>query len=200
MAQAIAQGSEFYRSKFSAANFMEQTLTGKVFEECDFKNCNFAAVNLARCKFVNCGFEGCDFSNMTVPESKFMNVSFEECKLSGVDWTRAEWSAFPKFPHLQFHRCILSQSSFFGLTLEQLVLVDCKAHEVDFRQGNFSRGNFTRSDLARSRFCRTCLMEADFTDASNYDVDLRNNEIRWSKFSRQEALRLLYSFEIELVD
>lgn len=200
MAQAIAEGSEFYGSKFNAVKLPEQTLTGKIFEECDFKHCNFAAANLARCKFVNCGFEECDFSKMTVPESRFMNVSFQECKLSGVDWTRAGWSTFPKFPHLQFHRCVLSHSSFFGLNLEQLVLVDCKAHEVDFRQGNFSRGNFTRSDLARSLFSRTCLTEADFTEASNYDVDLRNNEIRWSKFSRREALRLLYSFEIELVD
>jgi uncharacterized protein YjbI with pentapeptide repeats len=200
MAEAIAQGNEFYRTKFSGVNLTEQTLTGKIFEECDFKSCHFEAVNLERCKFVNCSFAECDFSNLAVPGSKFTNVSFNECKLPGVDWTKATWSTFPKFPHLQFHRCVISHSSFLGLSLEQLVVAGCRAHQVDFRQGNFSRGNFTRSDLARSLFCRTCLLEADFTDASNYDVDLRNNEIRWSKFSRQEAVRLLYSFEIELVD
>jgi uncharacterized protein YjbI with pentapeptide repeats len=200
MAQLIEDESQFYMKKFSELKMSNRTLTGSTFEECDFKSCDFSGVTLVKCKFVNCGFVDCNLGNVKVPESKFRNVSFNQSKVIGVEWNKATWPAFPQFPHLQFHQCVVSNSSFYGLNLAGLVLVDCAAHEVDFREGNFSRGNFSHSDLARSLFSKTCLAEADFTDALNYDVDVRDNEIRWSKFSRIQAVRLLYSFDIELVD
>jgi fluoroquinolone resistance protein len=40
----------------------------------------------------------------------------------------------------------------------------------------------------------------DFTEAVNYDSDVREDEVRKAKFSRCEAVRLLYKFDIELVD
>lgn len=200
MVQLIDDDSQFYMKKFNDLNLTKQTLTGITFEECDFKSCAFPDVTLAKCKFMNCGFVDCNLTNVKVPESAFRNVSFNQSKVIGVEWNKAAWPTSPQFPHLQFHQCVVSNSSFYGLKLEGLVLADCTAHEVDFREGNFSRGNFTHSDLARSLFAKTCLAEADFTDALNYDVDVRNNEIRLSKFSRIQAVRLLYSFEIELVD
>jgi fluoroquinolone resistance protein len=196
----IDDDSQFYMKKFRHLNLAKRTLTGITFEECDFRSCELPDVTLVNCNFLNCGFVDCNLANVRVPGSRFHNVSFSDSKVTGVDWDKAAWPTLPQFPHLQFHQCVVSNSSFHGLSLEGLVLVECTAHEVDFRDGNFSRGNFTHSDLARSRFSKTCLTEADFTDALNYDVDVRNNEIRWSKFSRIQAVRLLYSFEIELVD
>jgi fluoroquinolone resistance protein len=200
MAQSIGKDDEFYLKKFSALNLTEETFSGRIFEECTFKDCNFGAVTFNKCKFVDCGFTDCNLSNLRVPESRFLNVTFEQCKVIGIDWVRAAWPKFAQFPQLQFHKCILNDSSFFGLRLEEIVLSECRAHEVDFREGNFSRGNFTYADLARSLFGRTCLVDADFTEAINYDIDVLDNELRRSKFTRHEAVRLLRSFEIELVD
>jgi fluoroquinolone resistance protein len=181
-------------------NPLVKGLKGRTFEECDFRNSNFAAVTFSDCQFINCVFTDCDLRNIRVPASRFRNVCFQHCNVAGVNWTEAVWDTFPPFPHLRFHGCTLNNSSFFGLNIEEIVLADCQVHQVDFREGNFSRGNFTKSDLARSSFSRTWLSEADFTNAINYDVDIRNNEMRCSKFSRHQANRLLQSFAIELVD
>jgi len=44
------------------------------------------------------------------------------------------------------------------------------------------------------------LTGTDFTEATNYNIDIYFNEIKRAKFSRYEAVRLLNSLGIELVD
>ncbi|WP_281662138.1 MULTISPECIES: pentapeptide repeat-containing protein [Halomonadaceae] len=95
---------------------------------------------------------------------------------------------------------VLNDSSFYGLSLQDLVLEECKAHNVDFREGDFSNSNFTYSDLSGCFFVNTNLTGADFSEASDYNIDIYRNIIKKAKFSRFEAVRLLDSLEIELVD
>lgn len=84
--------------------------------------------------------------------------------------------------------------------MKDLVLEECKAHDVDFREGDFSCSNFTYTDLSGSLFSNSNLSGADFSEASNYDINIYQNVIKQAKFSRFEAVRLLDSLEIELVD
>ena len=63
----------------------------------------------------------------------------------------------------------------------------------------FVRG-FSHTDLTHSLFGRACLTEADFTEAVNYDIDVRDNEVGKCKFSRYEAVRLLYGYDIEVIE
>lgn len=51
-----------------------------------------------------------------------------------------------------------------------------------------------------SLFNKTILNRADFTDAVNYQINILQNEVTKAKFSRFEALNLLHSLDIELVD
>ncbi len=74
------------------------------------------------------------------------------------------------------------------------------AHHVDFREGDFSNANFTYTDFTGCLFGNTNLTGADFSDATGYDIDIYQNVIKRAKFSRFEAVRLLDSLEIELVD
>ena len=90
--------------------------------------------------------------------------------------------------------------SFFRLGLEQIVLKECKAHGVDFREGNFRGSNFTSTDFSGSMFNKTNLIGANFTNAINYNINIYLNDIKKAKFSRYEAVRLLDSIGIELVD
>ena len=87
-----------------------------------------------------------------------------------------------------------------GLKLDEMVLEGCKAQDVDFREGKFNRANFSYSDFRHSLFGRTELMEADFSEATDYDIDIFNNKIKGAKFSRDEAIRLLNGLDITLVD
>ena len=76
----------------------------------------------------------------------------------------------------------------------------CKAHNVDFREGDFSNSNFTYAELSGASFVNTNLSGADFSEATGYDINIYQNTIKKARFSRFEAARLLDCLEIELVD
>lgn len=165
-----------------------------------FQNCEFTGATFRKCSFINCTFSQCNLSVIKVPQSQFINTNFSECKMIGVDWSRAAWPRLVFSISLQFHQCILDGSSFLGLTLDEMVLEECKAHDVDFREASFCRAIFRTTDFAQSLFDKTNLSSADFSEATNYDIDIFNNKISKAKFSRYEASRLLNSLDIELVD
>ena len=132
--------------------------------------------------------------------SKFSEVEFSDCKLVGVDWTRAEWPQLALSSSLVFRNCILSDGSFFGLQLSETILENCKAHDIDLREADFSESNFRGTDFRHSLFHRTNLAGADFEDAHSFTIDVTTNEIQRARFCRDEAVNLLLSLDIELVD
>ncbi|MGL5391087.1 MAG: pentapeptide repeat-containing protein, partial [Shewanella sp.] len=170
------------------------------FEDCDFHDCHFSESTWRKCQFIDCRFVRCNLSLVKVPLCQFSGVAFVECKLVGIDWTRAAWSPLSFATPFSFAQCILNDGSFLGLTLDEITIEACKAHDVDFREGSFKRANFTHTDFSHSLFGHTVLLEADFSEASNYDIDIFNNKIKGAKFSRDQALRLLHGLDIELVD
>ena len=137
---------------------------------------------------------------MSVKNSRFNNVSFKDCKLLGIDWTRATWPNLSIDSQLKFEKSVLNDSSFFGLKLPNLKLIECRCIEVDFSDGDFNHGDFSYSDLSASLFRQTNLTKANFAEALNYSIDIENNRITGAKFSRHEAVSLLQSLNIELVD
>ncbi len=60
---------------------------------------------------------------------------------------------------LKFQRCILNDASFFGLTLNELTLDECKLHDVEFREGNFESSTMCYCDFTHSLFMRTNLQK-----------------------------------------
>lgn len=196
----LASNSDYFDQSFSKLDFSASRLEGTSFEECEFKHCNFTSARLTRCKFINCTFSHCNLSVMEIIGSRFTEISFDECKLSGIDWTRAHWPAFSLAPELQFTKSILTNTSFFGLTLRGLKLEECRLNEVDFRECDLSSAEIIRCDLAGSLFSNTNLREADFTDSWDFQIDVLNNAVARAKFSRLEAVSLLESLGIELVD
>jgi len=192
--------NEYFSEDFDNLDLAEQEISSKVFEECTFTNGNFKETVFRSCKFVDCKFEKCDLSIVKLNYSRFSDVVFEECKMIGVNWTTVAWPNFTMCAPIKFFRCILNDSTFLGLSLEEIVIEACKAHDVDFRDGNFSQASFTSSDFTNSLFNKTNLTGADFIDATNYYIDIYQNEIKSAKFCRQEAISLLDSLGIELVD
>jgi fluoroquinolone resistance protein len=191
---------QFVSEIFQGISADGQTLRGKLFEDCGFIGCNLADATFIDCKFVDCTFTNCNLSNMKVGGTRFSSVEFIESKVLGIDWTRATWPRVAVGAPLKFRKSILSDSTFFGLTLEEMVVEDCRAHGVDFRDANLSRGIFCRTDLRNALFGKTNLIEADFSGATDYAIDVFDNQIERARFTRDEALSLLDSLGIELVD
>src|SRR6187431_523865 len=196
----IENSNEYLSKTFDGLDATGESFTEIVFENCIFQQCNFSDRRFYKCKFVDCVFTASNLSNINVDYSKFFDTSFNQSKLVGVDWTKADWPRFNFTAPISFNECIINDSSFFGLALSELVLEHCKAHDVDFRSGTFTKAKFSYTDFTNSLFMKTNLREADFSEAENYDIDIFNNEIKAARFSRHEAVRLLNSLDIELVD
>jgi uncharacterized protein YjbI with pentapeptide repeats len=198
--KGFSDADEFVSEIFHGISVKSQTLSNKLFEDCGFIGCDFSDATLSNCKFVDCTFTNCNCCNLRIHDTRFANIEFIESKLLGIDWTRAKWPRIVMSAPLKFHKSVISDCTFFGLTLEETVIEECKAHGVDFREANFARSNFRHTDFLNALFGKTSLEEADFSFATNYSIDVFENRIERGRFSRDEALSLLDSLGIELVD
>ncbi|MBR9828088.1 MAG: pentapeptide repeat-containing protein [Oceanospirillales bacterium] len=196
----VDNDTHYFEVSFDKQVQIPSTLNGAEFEACTFTECDFSSAVFTRCKFIDCTFTRCNLSLLSIPYSRFFEVNFIECKLVGVDWTRADWPSFNRDAELVFRRCILNDASFFGLTLHGLKLDACKLHEVDFREGDFTGAAMTHCDFSQSLFMHTNLRAVDFTESCHFSIDVLENQLAKARFSRHEALGLLDSLNIELVD
>lgn len=186
--------------RFSGLELAESRHEGIEFEECHFTQCDLSGAQFRRCTFVNCTLTGCNLSMVDFAWSTLFDATFTECKLVGVDWTRLTWAPYHRDFGLRFQLCLLHHASFFGLTLQRLVLEECGLHDADLRDADLTHACLRGSDFSRAQFRKTRLGGADFSDATGYDIDVRENEVKGARFSRFEALALLESLGLELVD
>tara|TARA_R110002167_G_scaffold1903_9_gene9418 strand:- start:581 stop:1177 length:597 start_codon:yes stop_codon:yes gene_type:complete len=196
----LEKNSEHWSKSFKGLDFSDVKVQTVEFDDCTFEQCNFSGAIFSRCNFVNCEFTNCNLSVVKMEYSKFSDVCFRDSKLVGIDWTKVAWPRLLFSSPVKFYKSILNDCSFHGLSLPDLVLEECRAHNVDFRDGDFTNANFTYSDLSGCFFAKTNLTGANFSEATDYDIDIYHNTIKNAKFSRYEAVRLLDSLEIELVD
>jgi len=194
------ENKEFYQQEFKSLDLSRKTLSGKTFDNCRFIECDFTQAQLFHCQLIECQFINCNLSLVKLNQSRFLDVIFESCKAIGIDWTNAYWPNIALCSPIKFHKSILNDSIFFGLELAEIMIKDCKVYEVDFREANLERADFSGSDLNASIFNETNLTAADFTDATSYAIDFKYNKISKAKFNRCEAIRLLNSLDIILVD
>ena len=191
---------EYYSENFMILKNPGREFSNFEFEGCEFQDCDFNQAKFIECRFRNCMFRNCNLSLIKINESQFTNVEFHQCKMLGIDWTKALWPKLSFFIPFKFLQCFMNDSSFFGLKLEGIVIEECRACYTDFREANFKKARFCSSELINSMFHQTNLIEADFSGATNYDIDIYSNKIRGAKFNRFEAVRLLESIGIEIVD
>lgn len=191
--------SEYFDKNFAKLEGTYAEINRIEFENCTFSNCDFSDASFLSCRFIDCQFEHCNLSNTQFTTSKMNEVSFSDCKILGVDWTQLAWPNLALSSPIAFSNCLLDHSSFYGLELAELRITYCKCHEVDFREANLSHGDFSFSDFSYSQFGKTKLSHANFEEAFHYNIDVFNNKINGARFSRDEALSLLDSLDIEII-
>ncbi|MCW2258470.1 uncharacterized protein YjbI with pentapeptide repeats [Providencia alcalifaciens] len=196
----IDDNQDYYDKSFSKIDISEQNIVSTVFEKCEFINCDFSAASLSRCKFIECVFKQCNLSMSNVANTRFSNVEFSDCKLVGIDWTAAYWPKFDFYSELNFKQCILDNCSFFGLKLHESHFEGCRLHHVDFRNAELNKSSLLDCDFSNSLFLQTNLEFTDFTESHSFNIDIRQNKLSKATFSKFEALELLKSLDIQLVD
>ncbi len=191
---------EYLSSTFDELVLSNQILDAILFEDCTFTSGDFNETEFVGCKFIDCRFSQCNLSIAKIDSCRFSDVVIEDSKVIGIDWTKAKWPKIPLFSPINFYKCIMNDSTFMGLSLNEIVIEECKAHDVDFRDGSFCDANFRYTDFTNSLFNETNLSGSDFTEALNYKIDINYNQLKGAKFSRLEAVCLLEGLGIELVE
>ncbi|KZN43282.1 pentapeptide repeat-containing protein [Pseudoalteromonas luteoviolacea] len=196
---SVGVESEHWSKTFEGEDFSGEELSSIEFESCTFIGCNFSEVVFNRCNFIDCTFLKCNLSMAKMQYSKFSDVVFRDSKAIGVDWSKIAWPRIVFNSPINFYDCMIDDGSFYGLSLPELVLDSCVARRVDFRNGEFRNANFKHTNFSSALFSETNLSGTDFTSATDFDIDIFNNNLKRAKFDRFEAMRLLGSLEIELV-
>lgn len=194
----IAPGARYEEEIFEDAALEGAMISSSEFEECRFAGCDLRDAVVRGCRFVDCSFDECDLSLIRLPRSAFSGCRFADSKIIGVNWTEAAWPETRLRVPVVFERCILNHSTFLGLGLSEIRIVDCVAHDVDFREADLTRADFSGTDLSGSLFVNTNLEEADLRSAKDYRIDPRQNTLRGARFSLPEAISLLAGLDIDL--
>ena len=200
MNHLISSHTDYSDQVFNASHLENSQLAASGFYDCTFSHCSFVENIIQGCKFINCVFRECDLSLLQVPESSFSSTRFVDSKVLGVNWAQADWPTTGLGKPLEFQQSAISHSTFIGLKLKGIQIKDCVALEVDFREADLSQADFTGTDLSKSLFKDTNLSEADLSRARNYHIDPAQNVLKGTKFSMPEAMALLYSMDIVLID
>lgn len=200
MSDKVFSELEYAEERFSGIKCPQAEIRGRDFYDCVFTNCSFHETIFYDCKFDGCSFEACDLSLMQVTNSVFMDVQFKECQCIGINWTVADWSRLGVVEPLSFAECALSHSIFMGLPLKKIKLVKCVAENVDFADADLTETDCTHTNFLSARFNQTNLTKANFDNAVNYAIDVHQNTIKGARFSLPEAVSLLNSLGIVLVD
>ena len=198
MMNAITSRTGYNGQTFDALALQQIVIERSEFEDCEFRACSFQDVHWQGCSFLHCVFKECQWRLNTVTGSSFKDVTFENSTVIGVDWTQAAWPKKSLFCALQFTRCVVNHSTFIGLNLRDMQLVECVAHDVDFEETDLTQAVCRGTDFTNSRFCRTNLTKADFSGAKNYSIAAQQNTLKKTQFSLPEAMSLLYHLDIIL--
>ncbi|HEY45061.1 MAG TPA: pentapeptide repeat-containing protein [Anaerolineae bacterium] len=200
MSLEIHPQTQYTGQVFKETRLKQSQLTSSEFYDCTFIYCSFAESVLNNCRFVHSTFKQCDLSLIQVPNSAFSAAKMEQSKIIGVDWTLADWSSTRLGDPIGFFMCDISHSTFIGLSLKGVQIRDCIASDVDFREADLSQADFAGTDLSESLFSKTNLTEADLSRARNYHIDPGQNILKQARFSLPEAMSLLYSLDIVLIE
>lgn len=198
--ELIVDNLDCFAEDFQKVNLHGIKIKKAEFEECTFISCDFSETFFHSCRFIDCRFENCNLSLIKLTDSIVSGSDFIACKMIGIDWTMCDWKSLLSSEPIGFIECILNDSNFFGLTLDRLVMKMCSAKDVDFRSGSFQRANFSSTDFKGAWFENTKLEYTNFTDATNTQINIRTNHLKGATFSRYEALFLLETMGIVLVE
>jgi fluoroquinolone resistance protein len=198
---SVIESKAYYANEvFKEVQLAHTEVVSSEFYDCVFSHSTFAESVFRGCRFINCVFRDCDLSLVKVAESRFASTRFENSRVIGVNWTEAHWPKAGVANPLSFSKCAISHSTFIGLSLQSMELRDCVASDVDFREADLSLADFGATDLSGSLFSKTNLSGADLSRALNYSIDPGQNALKRAKFSLPEAMSLLHTMDIVLVD
>ncbi len=142
--------------------------------------------------------------NVDLQESVVSSVAFEYCTFKSCLFHKTKFE-FCTFTECKFEDCDLSLIGVKGSVFNDVTIINSKAIGIDFSatispfELAIEDSNFSNTDLSGATFSDTKLKSADFSNARNYFVDPKDNDVRAMKVSLPEAGSFLLHLGLKLV-
>ncbi|MCU0513781.1 MAG: pentapeptide repeat-containing protein [Anaerolineae bacterium] len=198
---ALASYTTFTGKSFKKTQAGKEIIRESTFQECTFSHCNFSEAQFYACRFLKCRFEECNMKLAKVADTTLAGVTFLHCNLMGIHWSEANWDEWAtKLSAIVFDHCVLEYSVFLGLELRQLRMTNCNAREINLAETDLTEADLSGTDFAGAIFLKTNITRANFVGARNYTLNVMDNKCKGARFSLPEAMRLLYTLPVVIVD
>lgn len=182
--------------KFSNLVLDNEVIEEIEFTECVFDKCQFLEVDVRNCIFRNCEFKDCVICNIKFDICSMTNTLFVNNILVGIDWILLKLKGNPTLPFSVLESCQIRYNIFNKMELTKFDFSTCKFEESYFDECNLVGSNFHGLNLCNTKFTRCDLSKSDFREATEYNIDVKDNIVRKAKFSFPEVVNLLNSFDI----
>ena len=180
---------------FSDLALKEATLEDASFYDCRFERCDLSSASLKRARFVGCSFAHCDLSRAELTDTELSELRFEHTAFVGVNFSLLARASLAPL-ELTFDTCTLTYAVFKGLELSGCSLTDCAAREAVFNGVDLSRASLCNTDFEGAVFRACNLSYADLRGARNYQISVKQNQVKGLTVSFPEALGLLAGLEV----
>ena len=198
--ELIVDNLDCFAEEFEKVELHDLKIKKAEFEDCVFISCDFSETFFHSCRFIDCRFLNCNLTLMKLTNTIVSGCEFVSCKMIGIDWSMCDWKSLLSSEPLKFNKSILNDNNFFGLTLDDTVIKECRLQYADLRSSSFKRADFSSSDFKGALFDKTHLESSNFTDTTNTQINILTNHLKGATFNKYEALFLLETMGIVLVD
>lgn len=200
----IFADTDFELMTFTDIKMSEDFISSRYFIDCSFVGCDFTGTRFESCTFTGCKFTDCNLSLIKVPSCHIGHTSFLKCKMVGIDWTTASWKSNAtkkRVPSTNtFTESMLDYSIFVGLNLTGVKILRCTAKDVYFEHANLQEGDFSGTDFNGAVIANCNLTRSDFSSATNYSINPVYNNVSKARFSFPDAMTLIHSLGVEIVE
>ncbi|WP_299277664.1 pentapeptide repeat-containing protein [uncultured Psychroserpens sp.] len=124
------------------------------------------------------------------------DVLFNNCKMVGFPFHDCN----ALFMSFKFKTSQLNFASFHNLKLKNTTFDQCKLEQTDFTEADLSGSKFDDCNLLRAIFEHTNLEHVNFSNSYNLSINPELNKLKNAKFSKENALGLLNSYQIKIED
>lgn len=180
---------------YKSEDFSKKYFGSHSFTCCVFQTCNFSESLLQNAKFFGCTFVGCNLSLVKLDNCRLQDAQFIDCKIVGADFCRFQKTFFSA----SFKNTLLHYCNFSDLNMKNNIFSGSRVKESYFSNTCLTGADFSDVDLSGTIFHNCDLCKADFSTATQYEIDPLTNKIKKAKFSLPEAVGLLRAFDIVII-
>ncbi|TDU40588.1 uncharacterized protein YjbI with pentapeptide repeats [Gelidibacter sediminis] len=182
-------------TEFNNMNFSDMALQKAEYDYCTFTNCNFTGSDLSSITFIECVFDTCNLSNANIKNTIFRDAEFIDCKLTGVQFQ--DCNSF--LLSFSFNNCHMQFASFYRLKLNETKFVNCNLNHSNFTETNLMASVFESCDFKHAIFDHTNLSKADLSTSENFILNPQHNNVKHTKFSKENVFGLLQHYQIDII-